>query len=131
MTGTTGGSAFSVRPTRVRFDPNDLARGEPQYHLAMFDDADGPVREDQVVTIVKVSEDNDEPDLIGTARVAKIDTEFELIYLEIHRDSFRKDTGRSSMWLQTPPQRWFPTPSGSSGGAGVQRYHIEMPPVAV
>lgn len=74
--------------TRVRFDPNDLAPGEPQYHITFLSDADATVFEGEVVVAVQASDDEAEPDLVGKARVARIDYEHGLIYLDVLRGSF-------------------------------------------
>lgn len=112
MTGIEAGSIYRLRTPRVHLDPNDLAPGESRYHIALFDDADAEVFPGEVVIVVQKSDD-DEPNLIGIARIARVNKAREVIYLEVQRGSFRPEMPQIAPALApvsaSSMSQWVPT----------------------
>lgn len=81
----------TMRSSRVRFDPNDLAPGHTGVHLAFMSDADGPVFEGEIVVAVQAADEEGEPNLVGSAQVVRVDYRHGLIYLNVMRGSFRQE----------------------------------------
>lgn len=72
----------------VSIDPNSVYRFDPSLSVAEIGDASGKVIPGDVVTVVQTGSGND-PDFFGTGRVAKVNHEYGLLYIDVNWGSFQ------------------------------------------